>query len=225
VENEKTIRFITSDYEELFQIPDGGAIVVTSGFDGVPRVHTCKYLDEVHFEISGECYHICQFAEIMERNGNKCEPQAQIKSVVLSAPEKTFDLSKMKKRIAGRIVGEFRGGDGRYFVSRSGFEEKPEARREAEQILFALRKKYFPDRAALLDYCEARPEARERYEDSTDFKPYRFKIRGQQYDYYIFCNPKNALYDNDTHFYIDCCEKARQRARTGKVKRSPNHER
>ena len=70
----KMIRFITSDYKDLFQIPDGGSIVVTHP-SGEQNVGVCNYLDETHFNMNGNCYHICQFAEIQERNGTKVEPE------------------------------------------------------------------------------------------------------------------------------------------------------
>lgn len=69
----KDIRFIDPDYNELFCIPDGGRILVTRPmgemYPGVQEqwVGTCKYLDDYHAEINGECFHICQFAEIQAR--------------------------------------------------------------------------------------------------------------------------------------------------------------
>ena len=74
--NTKMIRFITSDYKELFQIPDGGSIVVTRP-EGEEYIAECKYLDETHFSANGNCYHICQFAEIQERNGATVKPEAE----------------------------------------------------------------------------------------------------------------------------------------------------
>lgn len=70
----KMIRFIDSQYNELFTIPDGGSIVVSRS-NGEQTVGVCKYLDETHFEANGICYHICQFAEIQERNDFKYEPE------------------------------------------------------------------------------------------------------------------------------------------------------
>lgn len=65
---EKGIRFINSDYKTLFHIPDGESIIVTRE-DGEKQIRHCRFVDEYHTEINGNCYHICQFAEIMERNG------------------------------------------------------------------------------------------------------------------------------------------------------------
>jgi hypothetical protein len=77
------IRFIDPEYNELFRIPDGGRIVVTRPmgemYPGVQEqwIGTCKYLDECHTEINGECYHICQFAEIQQRIGSLVEPETE----------------------------------------------------------------------------------------------------------------------------------------------------
>ena len=70
----KEIRFITPDYKELFRIQDGGSIIVTRP-EGEEYVGVCKFLDETHVEINGECYHICQFAEIQERNNAIVTPE------------------------------------------------------------------------------------------------------------------------------------------------------
>lgn len=72
----KEIRFITPSYEELFRIPNGGSIVITRP-EGEEYIAECKYLDETHFEANGTCYHICQFAEIQERNGATVKPETE----------------------------------------------------------------------------------------------------------------------------------------------------
>lgn len=70
---EKGIRFIDSRYKELFKIADGEKIVITDPYSGKEE-RTCRYIDEYHTEIGNHLYHICQFAEIMERNGAVYEP-------------------------------------------------------------------------------------------------------------------------------------------------------
>lgn len=72
--NDKEIRFIDSRYNELFRIPDGGKIEITSK-DGSKETRTCKYIDNYHFYLGNNCLHICQFAEIMEHNGSTYRPQ------------------------------------------------------------------------------------------------------------------------------------------------------
>lgn len=73
-ENEKIIRFIDSRYKTLFYVPDGGNIVITR-FDGEKFTQPCTFLDEYHTRVGRETYHICQFAELMERNGNTYAPE------------------------------------------------------------------------------------------------------------------------------------------------------
>ena len=70
------IRFIDSNYREKFRIPDGGRICVTWP-DGQQRTFLCRYIDDYHTEIGSggmNLYHICEFAERMEENGNVVEP-------------------------------------------------------------------------------------------------------------------------------------------------------
>lgn len=70
---EKGIRFIDPHYKELFRIPDGGKICITSAW-GEKSERTCRYIDEYHTEIGNNLYHICEFAECMEKNGATYEP-------------------------------------------------------------------------------------------------------------------------------------------------------
>lgn len=70
---EKGIRFIDSRYKELFRIADGEKVTVTDAV-GEKSEHICRYIDEYHTEVGSNLYHICQFAELMERNGSKYAP-------------------------------------------------------------------------------------------------------------------------------------------------------
>ena len=70
---EKGIRFITPHYEEKFRVADGDKVRIRR-FDGRDFERVCRYIDDCHVEIGNELYHICQFAEIMERNGNSVIP-------------------------------------------------------------------------------------------------------------------------------------------------------
>lgn len=81
-EKEKMIRFIDSHYNPLFYVPDGGNVVLTFS-DGEKATRPCKFLDEYHTQVGYNVYHICQFAELMERNGTSY------------APEKPMPLPKM----------------------------------------------------------------------------------------------------------------------------------
>ena len=77
---EKGIRFIDPNYKELFRIPDGGRITITTA-SGEKSDRSCRYIDEYHTEVGNNLYHICEFAERMQKNGAtyepiKAEPQA-----------------------------------------------------------------------------------------------------------------------------------------------------
>jgi hypothetical protein len=76
----KSIRFINSEYQTLFTIPDGGFINITLN-NGELITRKCSFCDETHTQIGSEMYHICQFAGIMERNGNTYEPCPEPESV------------------------------------------------------------------------------------------------------------------------------------------------
>lgn len=74
-EHEHSIRFITTDYEELFRIPDGGTVLVT--FPDRQFAKKCSYIDDYHMKIGSTIYHICQYAEILKQNGGRCEPEPE----------------------------------------------------------------------------------------------------------------------------------------------------
>lgn len=63
----KEIRFIDSRYHDLFRIPDGGCVQIQ--YPNGTVIKPCKFIDEYHTQVGYNVFHICQFAEIMERNG------------------------------------------------------------------------------------------------------------------------------------------------------------
>ena len=76
----KTIRFIDSNYHELFRIPDGASIRICYPDDDPRRMKNfvCRYIDDYHVKVGSSVYHIAEFAERMER----------IKATYAPAPEK-----------------------------------------------------------------------------------------------------------------------------------------
>ena len=73
---EKGIRFITPHYDEKFRVADGDSVRIRCQ-DGRVLDRVCRYIDECHVEVGNgwdNLYHICQFAEMMERNGNSVIP-------------------------------------------------------------------------------------------------------------------------------------------------------
>ena len=73
--DKREIRFIDSEYHTLFTIQDGEGIVITR-FDGERMVFPCKYIDDYHVRVGNSAYHICEFAEMQERNGSIYVPSA-----------------------------------------------------------------------------------------------------------------------------------------------------
>ena len=70
---EHDIRFINSHYDELFRIPDGGTIQIHYPEETV--IKNCFYQDDYHTQVGQNMYHICEFAEIMERRGATYSPE------------------------------------------------------------------------------------------------------------------------------------------------------
>lgn len=73
---EKGICFLTSHNKEKFRIVDGDKIRVRR-FDGHQSDYVCRYIDDCHVEIGNgvdNLFHICQFADLMDRNGNSVIP-------------------------------------------------------------------------------------------------------------------------------------------------------
>ena len=70
---EKGIRFIDSHYKTLFHIKDGDKIRINFSYEKREERY-CRYIDQTHVEVGTNLYHICEFAERMEANGNTYEP-------------------------------------------------------------------------------------------------------------------------------------------------------
>lgn len=73
------IRFITPEYKEKFRIADGDSIVLHLS-NGTTMKRTCRYIDDYHLEVGDNLYHICEFAELCERNGHTVEPAEKTKA-------------------------------------------------------------------------------------------------------------------------------------------------
>lgn len=100
--DDKMIRFIDSNYNALFYVPDGGNVVLTYS-DGEKAVRPCKYIDEYHTQVGHNVFHICQFAEVMERNGTSYAPEK---------PQKLPDICYGTLPSSGELILIKRGGKG-----------------------------------------------------------------------------------------------------------------
>ena len=70
----KDIRFIDSNYKELFRLPDGEQITITKK-NGETVTRPCRYIDDYHMEVGDNLFHICEFAERMEYNHYQYKPK------------------------------------------------------------------------------------------------------------------------------------------------------
>lgn len=117
---EKGIRFITPHYKEVFRIPDGDQVRITTS-DGEKMDRTCRYIDDYHVEVGRNLYHICEFAERMEQAGNTVVPLRS------SLPEKCFSVLPSSNAL---IIIE-RGEKG---YTPSGMQMEGKTAREAADI-------------------------------------------------------------------------------------------
>lgn len=72
------IRLINSHYDALYRLPNHGIVQIDFP-DGRSYTSRVEYLDDHHFDLGelGNVYHICQFAEVMERNHAAYYPEIQ----------------------------------------------------------------------------------------------------------------------------------------------------
>lgn len=111
---QKGIRFINPHYKELFRIPDGDKIRIIHS-DGEKTDYTCRYIDDYHVEIGSgwnSLLHICQFAEIMERNGSTVIPlRSSLPEQCYSVLPDTGELIIIKKGESGYYRTDIDMGD------------------------------------------------------------------------------------------------------------------
>ena len=74
-EKDHSIRFINSNYDTLFRIPDGGIVEVR--FPDRAFSAKCEYLDDYHTMVGDTVFHICEFAEMVERQGGFVRPELE----------------------------------------------------------------------------------------------------------------------------------------------------
>lgn len=127
-DDRKLIRFIDSRYNDLFYIPDGENIVLTD-WRGEKSARKCTYLDECHTQIGSNVFHICQFAEICERNGTKYEPEIPQK-----LPERCYSVLPR----TGELIIITKGKQG-YDVSKGGTDNRFQNRQYANERNHSLR--------------------------------------------------------------------------------------
>ena len=119
---EKGIRFIDPNYKELFRIPDGDQIRIIRE-DGTHTDKVCRYIDDYHVEIGSgwdSMFHICQFAEQMERCGNAVIPlRSSLPAQCYVFLPTTQEIGIVKKGESGYYRSDLSpvyGQDGKAFV-------------------------------------------------------------------------------------------------------------
>ena len=103
---QKEIRFIDSRYNELFRIKDGESITVKFS-DGSMSDRKCTYIDDYHTKIGYNVFHICEFAELIERGKStyrpKDTPGYTLEKIEQSEFEYTFAPSKNEELNRGCV--------------------------------------------------------------------------------------------------------------------------
>jgi hypothetical protein len=167
-ESNKTIRFVDSEYREVFKFPDGANIniIYPPGDDRGTLTNKCEFLDEYHTKIGSSVYHICEFAERMEKIGAQYEPEVQLRDaeVVPFAPgEEKFCTYNREEGNAcvGHVSGDFgRQGDrfhSNWYNHKTRSEQdwvdvSPEFQTDLHSAVYALRQSLLKDHATMLEY-------------------------------------------------------------------------
>ena len=215
--SDNTIRFIDSDYKELFKIPDGGNIniIYPPGGGRGTITRACRFLDEYHFQTlgpGGDSYHICQFAEIMERLGARYEPEAQLRGAELmpfSPDEEKFYTNNREEgnTCIGHIAGDFGNGGDRFNSSWSGREsgrDTPAFQAELHSAVYALRQGLLKNYDSMRTHCQSRPEAK--LWSGDEYAVYGFKMETDTRQYFVKCFM--GEYQRDARFTVYAYDKA-----------------
>ncbi len=123
-DEKKMIRFIDSNYNDLFSVPDGGTVHLTFS-NGEKADKSCKYIDPTHFEAANHCWHICEFAERMERNQTRYAP--------FPLPDNMPFRSYAVNRVSGELV-LLKYGENGYFHCNYSLYNKTENQSRADKI-------------------------------------------------------------------------------------------
>ena len=209
----KLIQFIDSEYREQFKIPDGESIRITyPPEDGrEPIEQPCKFINETHTQIGNSTYHICQFAETMERLGAKFEPVNQLQNVKLEpfragiGEEKFYEYNREDDNTcAGALSGDFGNGGERYYASWHEHNSDlytPEIQLELQSVAYALRQNILKDRGSMISYCQENPDAmisQGKGMNDRDYQVYGFKLETDLRQYFVKC----CTQDKNSRFVV-----------------------
>lgn len=71
------IRDVSLGYGTAFWLEEGKKLSITNPA-GEKNTYTCKAAGSHHFYLGSTCYHIDQFAELVQQNNLHCEPEAYV---------------------------------------------------------------------------------------------------------------------------------------------------
>ncbi|MCL1884651.1 MAG: hypothetical protein FWF81_12980 [Defluviitaleaceae bacterium] len=208
------IRFIDSQYRELFNIPDGEKIRITYPLDDgrEPVERVCKFQGETHFQLEKNgTLHICQFAEMMEKIGARYKPVNQLQNIELVAftagvgEDKFYSHNREEgNTCVGSLHGDF-GNDGdRYHVGWRELDNglfNGEIQSELQSVIFALRQDLLKDRDSMITFCQSNPDAKMavgKTSDDKDYATYGFKLETESRQYFVNC----FVQGKDSHFAV-----------------------
>ena len=95
------IRFISSRYDTLFRIPDGGTVEIQ--FPDRKFTAKCEYLDDYHTKIADTVFHICEFAELLEKQNGTVRQEHETE-----LDKAAWQLGHREYLTVERIEGGFR---------------------------------------------------------------------------------------------------------------------
>lgn len=205
---ENEIRFIDSKYNELFRIQDKEFITIQYP-NGHKENKFCKYIDDYHTEIDGVCYHICQWAEIMEQNGNLYSPAEYPKFYLehISTDEFEFMYAREDESIDRGCIGHLRADfdSGSVFFhtwwSENDSLKTPEFKEEFDDVIAYFRKEsgtpILKSRSDMYNVCyRLKPT-----QSATDNNIHGYKVITPKHTYYLRCNPRLGEYNLYAYCY------------------------
>ena len=211
------IRFIDSHYNELFRIKDGESIMVKFS-DGSVSDRKCTYIDDYHTKIGHNVFHICEFAELMERGGStyrpKDTPEYTLEKIEQSEFEYTFAQptgDTLNRGCICYIRGYFDNSVYERFQTEAMVEntenykayKTPDFSLECDNVVNYLRhqadKPIFKSRVTM--HNAAYDLKAERLASDNDICGY--KVTTEKNVFYIRCDPRKNAYNT----YIYCYDK------------------
>lgn len=135
-EAHRGIRFIDPHYKKQFTIPDGDEIRITLS-SGEYYDRECRYIDDYHLEVGDNIYHICEFAEITERNGNTVIPlRSSLPKQCYVYLQTTDEIALAKKGVTGYLKTELNesNADGKKELAERMNEKLGVTKRQAEAM-------------------------------------------------------------------------------------------